>query len=166
MNDLATTEEEEPREAGKLKVDERLEQLDREIEEAMEMLTNRQRLFAGFYASGESQEKSAIKAGYSVRTARGNSNRMLAIAGVKKVVPLLTRKYQLQHGISPDRKRELLMNIADKAGPGSVGATRLLAEIDGDIRSGGSGGDVRIVIGTSLERQPLTIEGKASPVDG
>lgn len=48
----------------------------------MASLTPRQRAFAAAYASHGIAERAAVEAGYSVRTARGSTNRLLANAGV------------------------------------------------------------------------------------
>jgi len=143
-----------------MKKQDEIEELDVQIEQALAVLNNRQKKFVLTLGEGnETQTGAAIKAGYSENRARQTGNRLVTKGHITRAISLLSKKHQLDHGIAASEKRRRLLEIADTARqPGddyqpsaAVSSLRLLAELDGDIRStGGSGSNVTINVITGV----------------
>ena len=145
-----------------------LEELDRQIDELVETVTVKQHKFALALHDGTNATKAARLAGYSEANARVNAGPMKRNSKVQALLKLMSQKYQLEHGIHPAVKRAHLIKVANKAErdkqyAASVGAVKLLCEIDGDIKQNNAAGaaQVAINVSTGIDRGNVTIDGQA-----
>lgn len=128
MNEIAE-EQELPSIADQLR------ELDKDIREALKPLNHRQTAFVRGLAEGLSQEKAALKAGYSASTAKSQASRLLTKVGVVSARDLMKWQNQLRYGIDSDHKRAILLDIAanqrDKQPRAAVSAVNELNRMDG-----------------------------------
>ena len=121
-----------------------LNRLEKEIDSALADLTPKQKKFAMVYGEGNvSAEQAALDAGYTKRSARCTMSAIRRRPKIAHALKLITRKHQLEHGVSAAWKRQKLVEIVEQsADPESEQynasaanqAIRTLAEIDGDFK--------------------------------
>jgi len=163
MNNLAITE-------GIMRddVENELAELDKNIEESLAALNQRQRDFVRFrVVDGISQEEACLKAGYSATTAR-QGKIVSANVGVQRALKYLARRHTLSSGWSPEWKRRQLEGALDRAkleenharsATAQDKVLRTILELDGDIKGQNTGGPaINITISTGIDAPGIVID--------
>lgn len=160
---------------GKLNndVDDEIRQIEEAVRTGLHRLTLKQRKFVEFWSTGDySRKDAAMKAGYTEGSAHVMAYKLLVKHPIiSQITPLLQRLDQLKHGVPTHYKRKRLLELIDLTStPGenfnpsaANSSIRLLAELDGDIKTANGGpGNIILKINTGISREPVTpaIEGE------
>lgn len=113
-----------------------------------EKLTDRQRRFAEFVATGETKVQAFTLAGYSSRgaTAMTEASKLMKNPGVKAYLAELREPQKAWAVLTRQRKRELLCDVAEGRVPGTTVADRIRAIQVDNLLAG--------------HNQPIQIEGE------
>lgn len=106
------------------------------IEELERQCTNKQLLFARYYAAGNNQTESAIAAGYSKSTAVVQASRLLTNVKVLRLIDALRFENRILDSVDRERKLQHLSHVMQYGEYAQViSAIRVHNQMTGDDKS-------------------------------
>lgn len=91
-----------------------MSEIDKEVEAALKLLTDRERQFCIEYAALPNPHHAALQAGYSDKSARSQGHQLLKKNKIKSAVNLCRERNELKAGISQEDTLRKLRSIIDR----------------------------------------------------